>query len=98
MEEEAAKKEAQIKRKNKEMDSLEVISLMGRSPSSVGYSTVNGVTTPYYKTKVQVPTGKPPTGKKKLEEKVSSAILTSSSSTITTEQQLDGMTLCLTER
>ena len=67
-----------------------------RNPSQVWYSTVNGITTPNYKAS-KVPTGKPPTGKKKLEEKVSSAaILTSSNSN--TAQQLDEMTLCLTSR
>ena len=68
-----------------------------RNPSQVWYSTVNGITTPNYKAS-KVPTGKPPTGKKKLEEKVSSstAILTNSNSN--TAQQFDEMTLCLTAR
>ena len=67
----------------------------------MGYSTVNGITTPNYKAKVTM--GKPPTGKKKfeekkVEEKVSSTILTSSSSASNKEQQLDEMTLCIPSR
>ena len=76
--------------------SLAIISLE-RNSSSVGYSTVNGITTPNYKAKVAM--GKPPTGKKKFEEKVSSStISTSSSSASNKDQQLDKMTLCLTTR
>jgi len=95
LEEEAAKKEAQIKKEKSQRNSLAIISLE-RNSSSVGYSTVNGITTPNYKAKVAM--GKPPTGKKKFEEKVSSTILTSSSSASNKEQQLDEMTLCLTTR
>ena len=84
-----------FQKENSQKNSLAIISLE-RNSSSVGYSTVNGITTPNYKAKVAM--GKPPTGKKKFEEKVSSTILTSSSSASNKEQQLDEMTLCLTTR